>query len=134
MATTTFAICCAFDDTRQIEKLKLGTINEKLARDTCQRGELICGSLRLLLGDAIKEGRLADGRETNHGNTSTTMFLDIETLTFGAASLVLLILQLRLQLRNLRSQQTCVILGGLVLLSPGVLFLELLDFVSNTHI
>ena len=62
------------------------------------------------------------------------MLLDVKAFAFATCRLILLLLELGLELCDLRSEQTGVILSGLILLSPGVLLLKLFDLVSNTHI
>mmetsp|Transcript_32206 Transcript_32206/g.39930 ORF Transcript_32206/g.39930 Transcript_32206/m.39930 type:complete len:335 (-) Transcript_32206:232-1236(-) len=57
--TTTLAVGSAFNDTRQIEQLQLGSIDVELPWNTGERREFVSGRLRLLVRDATKQRGLA---------------------------------------------------------------------------
>lgn len=132
LTTATLTVRRAFNNTGQIEQLHLGLVDIKETGDARERCELVGGSHGLGIAELVKQRGLADGRETDHGNSSVTVLLDVETFTFDALLDGSFFLH-GLQLGETRLQLTPMVLGGLILLSLGHLNFDVLDLVSNTH-
>lgn len=56
LATSTLAILCSLDDTRQVEHLDGGTIVKNLTGNGGEGGELVGGGLRVLAGQTTHQG------------------------------------------------------------------------------
>lgn len=84
MLSSTLAICCALDDSRQIEELDLSVVVVDDSGDAGQCSKLVgCGEGSCVC-DAGEEGGFTDGGEADHANPSITESADLKALSLAA--------------------------------------------------
>lgn len=105
LSTSTLAFGSAFNDTRQIEDLDLGTFVLEDTRLACEGGEFVRGCFRLGVGNFGEETRLSDRGETDENYTCITGLHDIEALA-GLARFLLRLEKLMTELGDLGTELT----------------------------
>mmetsp|Transcript_6266 Transcript_6266/g.17970 ORF Transcript_6266/g.17970 Transcript_6266/m.17970 type:complete len:274 (-) Transcript_6266:154-975(-) len=129
LLTATLAILGALDNPGKIQELDLCALVVEDARHACQRRELVRRDLALLPGHLVEQRRLANGGEADEPDSGVARLGHFEAASSAAAATALGALRHDggPQLGELRLQKTQVGVGGLVLLCPGHLRLDIGD-------